>query len=141
MSEITPDRWLYTKLAADNTLAAMIGGSSGSSAARIYSDIAPQGAAFPLVTLIQLSDQPVAGVGPAIIMWSGVYGVKVSGGGAYSAIETIADRVRVVLQAASGSVTGGVVVACTAEGRQRLTEIVDGVLYRTLVLLFRIYSQ
>lgn len=139
MSELTPERWLYGKLSGDATLTALIGGAVSP---RLYSDLAPAGAVYPMVVFAALSGVPVAGVGPAIIMWNEIYAVKTIGQGApLTSLETIADRIRTVLQAASGSVTGGVVVACTAQGRARLTDVIEGVAYRQLIQTFRIYSQ
>lgn len=135
MSELTPDRWLRGKITGDATLAAAVG-------TRVYSDLAPDDAAFPLVILVQLSDPAVRGVGPAIIMSGGLYAVKVCGKGVpFSMLEPAADRLRAVLHAASGAVAGGSVVACVYQSRARLTEIIEGVAYRQLIQTYRIYSQ
>lgn len=135
MSELTPDRWLYGELTSDATLAAAIG-------TRVFSDVAPDDVTFPLVILVQLADPAVRGVGPAVIMSSGVYAVKFCGKGVpFSALEPLADRARTVLHAAAGSVTGGAVIGCVYQGRSRLTEIIEGVAYRQLIQTYRIYSQ
>lgn len=95
--------WLKTILTADATLNAAVGG-------RIYRGHAPQGAAFPCVIYAMLSPgDDVRGSGPTRIWMKPLYVVKAVGeGNNLLALQTIADRIDVVLHGIVGGSSSGI---------------------------------
>lgn len=129
------DQWLYATLTGDATLAAAV-------STRCYSDVAPQGAAFPLLLFTMMDGTDVMGVGTARIMVNAIYQVKVIGQGpSYSPLKPIADRIDAVLQGKTGSVVDGVILACTREQPIRYMEIAGETQYRHLGGLYRVFVQ
>lgn len=129
------DQWLYATLTGDATLAAAV-------STRCYSDVAPQGAAFPLLLFTMMDGTDVMGVGTARIMVNAIYQVKVIGqGSSYSPLKPIADRIDAVLQGKTGSVVDGVILACTREQPIRYMEIAGETQYRHLGGLYRVFVQ
>jgi len=135
-SVLTADKWLYAKLTGDGTLITLVG-------SRVYVEIAKEGAAFPLIVMQQMSCLPVMNVGAAVIWFDELWLVKgIDKSKSYSALGTIMDRVRAVLHAASGTVSGsGTVVGCVEEAVIRYSELLDGVQYRHLGMEFRVWTQ
>lgn len=95
--------WLRTVLLADATLNAAVGG-------RIYRGHAPQGSQFPCVLYAMLSaGDDVRGSGPTRIWAKPLYVVKAVGeGNNLLALQTIADRIDVVLHGVTGGSSSGV---------------------------------
>ncbi|MBI4496313.1 MAG: DUF3168 domain-containing protein [Chloroflexi bacterium] len=130
------DAWLYSVLSGDATLVSALGGT------KVYSDLAPQDAALPYVVFGQQAPHDVMGVGTARIMVTNVYQVKVVGqGGSYQPLQAAADQVDALLHAASGTASGGTVLACVRDAVIRYTETDDGVQYRHVGGLYRITAQ
>lgn len=129
------EQWLYTTLAADTALTALVG-------TRIYSHVAPNEATFPLVVFGLQTAEDVMGVGPARIMAQAVYVVRVIGQtGSFGALKAAADRLDAVLHGASGSAGDGVVLACVRTQPFEMVETIAGVQYRHLGGLFRLWAQ
>jgi hypothetical protein len=129
-------KWLYTTLAADSALAAVV-------STRIYADLAPQAAAHPLVVFQFQGGVDFQAVG-AIRIWSNlellIRGIDQTT--TYTAnLRTIAKRIDAVLHAASGSNVDGVIIACTRLRPFQLTELTDGVQYRHLGGFYRLLAQ
>jgi hypothetical protein len=137
-SVLTADKWLYAKLTGDGTLIGLVG-------SRVYMEIAKEGEAFPLIVMQQLpSSGPLMGVGTAVIWFDELWLVKgINKSRSYSTLGTIIDRVRAVLHAASGTVSGyGTVVGCVEESSPvRYSELLEGVQYQHLGLRFRVWTQ
>jgi hypothetical protein len=136
-SVLTADKWLYAKLSGDGTLIGLVGD-------RIYTEIAKEGAAFPLIVMQQLPGSgPLMGVGTAVIWFDELWMVKgIDKSKSYSALGTIIDRVRLVLHGASGTVSGsGTVVGCVEAAVVRYSELLDGMQYRHLGMEFRVWTQ
>lgn len=132
---LVAESWLYSVLTGDAGLNTVVGG-------RVYSYVAPQGAAMPFVIYQQQGAHDVAGVGPVRIMASMLYTVKVVGEGAsFAAIEAAANRIDAVLQAASGSNVRGVVVSCVRESPFSLVESTPQGQFRHLGGIYRVYAQ
>lgn len=95
--------WLRTILMADATLNAAVGG-------RIYRGHAPVNASFPCVVYAMLSPgDDVLGNGPDRIWAKPLYLVKVVGeGNNLLALQTIADRIDVVLHGVVGGSSSGI---------------------------------
>jgi len=139
MDTLTADKWLYATLKASSTLNAQIGGSSNP---RIYSEIAPSSATYPLVIMKQMSARPVLGVGSTLIMFNEIWLVKAVDKAATStALGAILNAVRTVLHKASGTATSGTIIGCAEEGSVRYSETDAGIIYKHFGLTFRVYSQ
>src|SRR5690242_13267232 len=124
------ETWIFQQLAGDSTLAALIGGATHP---RIYSDQAPQGAAYPYVAIAMLSDRSVLTQNGIRVMENIVYIVKaVEKTASYADITSIANRLDALLHKQSGTVTGGLVLSCTRENIIRFPETKNGVEYRHL---------
>lgn len=132
---LTVDRWLFAKITGDATLAPLVG-------TRVYVDIAPQSAAYPLIVLIPPpQDTTVRPAGPGIVMHVGQWAVKAVGPDTFEGLEAIVKRLHEILHSAGGSVSSGTVIGAVVEGRIRYTETVEGQIYRHLGLLLSVYSQ
>jgi len=124
---------MYGVLAGDATLHALV-------ADRIYSEVAPADATFPVVVFQWMSGHDVRGVGPTRIMDDLLYLVKAIGQTkAFTDIETIANRVDVLLHAQSGAPTGGTVYGCVREEPFKLAEDDEGISYRHLGGSYRLW--
>lgn len=133
---LVAEQWLYTVLSGDTALAAVVG-------TRIYADVAPAGATFPYVVYQNQAGRDVRGVGPTRIMANLLYVVRgVNATTTYTgALETIANRIDAVLQAASGTNTRGVVIACVREQPFKLAESLDTGEYRNLGGIYRLWAK
>lgn len=97
MELVAGDRWIFSVLNTDETLKSMISG--------VFSFPAPKTAGFPYVIFQDVTSTDLRGVGPIRIGLSGEWLIRAVGesntyGGT---LESIADRVDSLLQAASGS--------------------------------------
>lgn len=132
---ITAERWLTSILTNDGTLAGYVGG-------RVYGHIVPSDASFPYIWFTHQASSDVQGVGPHRIMVSALYTVRaVAVATSFASLEAIANRIDGVLQAASGAVVGGIVLACVRERPFVLVEPSQGVQYRQLGGIYRIWAQ
>lgn len=127
--------WLYARLAADTALTAVVG-------SRIYADVGPENATYPLVMVIELSPgNDLRVVGTARIWAAPLFLVKgVSQAASFGGnLKTIATRIDAVLHGASGPATSGQVWACVREQPFSLAETAPGgVQYRHLGGLYRV---
>lgn len=129
------DAWLYTKLSSDATITSLV-------AARIYGYTAPPTPTFPYIIFNHQGSADVSAVGGYRIFNSGVYQVKaVAQSTSAATAKTIADRIDTLLQRAYGTVTGGYVLGCVREQPLVYVEITNGIQYRNLGGLYRIYVQ
>ena len=129
------EQWLYEVLSGDSALAAAVGG-------RIYAYLAPPEAGTPFVVFAYQSGADTVAIGMSRVLTAALYQVKVVGTGWSSApLQPIADRIDAVLQAASGSVVDGQILGCTREQPISYVEATDGVVYRHLGGLYRIYAR
>ncbi len=132
---LVAEQWLYTVLSTDSQLAAVVG-------TRIYAYIAPENATFPYVVYQNQAGRDVRGVGPLRIMANLLYVVKVVGQtNTFGALETAANRIDAVLQAASGTPTRGTVIACVREQPFALVESLDTGQYRHLGGIYRLWAK
>lgn len=129
-------RWLYTKLAADSSLTAIVG-------TRIYEQPAPQEAVYPLVVFQLQTTDDVSAVGGIRVMTTAEYLVRVIGQSANvtSSLLTAAERIDAVLHRASGSVTGGAVIGAVRLRPFVLAETDGPVQYRHLGGIYRLWAQ
>jgi hypothetical protein len=137
---LSAERFLYTKLSEDATLIAMIGGAGNP---RIYGEVAPHEInTYPLVVHQYQGGRDVQGLGAVIVMVDELYVVKViTVGRAYADGEPVWKRIQAVLHGSSGVVTDGLVLACVRVSPIKYATLEEGVEYRHLGGIFRIYSQ
>lgn len=133
------DDWLHDRLAGDAALVALLGGEE-----RIYADIAPTDAKYPLVVFQMTGDPMDVMVHNDIrIMCEAPYMVKaIDEGMSYARAQQIADRIDFLLTRASGSVAGGRIEFCVREKPIRYPEQSDdGREYRHLGGEYNIRAQ
>lgn len=130
------EQWLYAKLNNDATITTQVAG-------RVYSHIAPQTATYPLVLFAPLSASDVQALGTSRIMTHLTYKVvAINENGTFGApLSTIADRIDVLLQASSGTVAAGVVMACVREQPFSMLETLSGRTFRHLGGIYRLVAQ
>lgn len=132
--------WLYTTLNADAAITAITGVGG------IYEALAPQGATWPNIVFHQQAPHDVlTAAGNDRIMTADLWLVKgiaqaESFGGT---LQTLADRIDANLHRSNGGAAGadGVVFTAVRLETHRASEDDDGVQYRHLGGLFRIYTQ
>lgn len=134
---VRAERWLFSRLSGDGGaggLNTLVGG-------RIYAYVAPQGVQSPLVVYSYQSGYDVRGVGPTRVMASLLYQIKAVGVGTTPqllALQSVADRIDWLLQAASGTVADGRVLVCVREGGVSYIETDNSVVYTHLGGLYRL---
>lgn len=120
---LAAEKWLYTVLAADGALAAVV-------STRIYADRIPQDVAspYPCVVFGHLSAVDLMGVGAYRIWANTLYVVRgiAEAESFLGNAKTIADRIDAVLHATSGATSEGTVWACTRESPFRMAETSAG---------------
>lgn len=135
METLTADRWLYTTLAGDATLGGLVTG--------VYSWPVPPSAALPYVLFQEQSALDVTALGPHRLWVNGLWLVRVvaEARGWGGSLETAANRIDALLQAASGAVASpaGVVWACWRVQPFRLVETVQSRDFRHLGGIYRVY--
>ncbi len=132
---VAAERWLYTVLSGDATLAGLVSG--------VFAYMAPSTASLPYVVYTMQSGRDLNGLGPTR-WWSdtrylvrGIAETTTFGGD----LKTIADRIDAVLQAASGTVVDGTVVVCVREQPFSMVEVANERQYRHLGGVYRLIVQ
>lgn len=119
------NQYVYGKLMGDATLVGLVGG-------RVYADVAPESAEWPLVTFQPLAAPVTLANGGNKVLAQITYRIKAIGKGtSFAPIAAVADRFDVCLGQASGSY-GGCFAQSILEAEIYLPELVSGVLYRHL---------
>jgi len=132
-AQMASDAWLYSRLSGDGVLASLVG-------SRIFGQIAPRDAEYPLVVFQFQGGHDVGGVNATRIMTQEVYLVKAAAkSSSFDTLKPIAARCDELLHGARGATTDGVILACVREQPIKLVEIEDGVQYRILGGIYRIY--
>lgn len=133
---VTAETWLYTKLHGDSTLLASVPGG-------VHTWPAPANASGAYVLYQMQSGVDIRGVGPTRIGVSGLWLVRVvAETQSYTGnLLTAANRIDVLLHAASGTATGGTVWACVREQPFQLPETKDGRQWRHLGGIYRLWVQ
>jgi len=131
MTILNADRWLYEQLTTDSQLSAALGG-------RVYVDIAPQGAQYPLAILTLVMAQQIGNLFDDRVMDAETWQVAVwTDEPSYTDIESIADRIRAILHKAGGA---GVLAAVYQEQRRMMEQDGDKE-YKAIILEFKIFTQ
>jgi len=132
----TADKWLYATLTGDTTLMALVTG--------VHTWPVLQDTPLPYVLFQEQSARDMQGMGPARIWVTGTWLVRIvaetrSWGGT---LETTANRLDTLIQAASGTVTGGGrVFVCVREAPFRLVETVQSREFRHMGGIYRIMAR
>lgn len=132
----TADDFLFDRLSTDPVLIPLIPGG-------VHVDVAPETVEeYPYIVFNLQAPRDIRGVGPARIMADLLYTIKATTrGNSYLPLREIANRIDEILTAASGSAIGGNVLHVIREESIHFPETVNGVEYRHLGGLFRLYVQ
>lgn len=134
LASVVAERWLYQTLSANATLAVL----------GIYSHVIPPEATLPAVVFVpNAAGSDLRGVGRIRpILTTLDYVVKVVGAGeSVAPIAAAAGLVHDLLDAQSGSATGGQVLACVREQLINYPETSQGIRYHHLGGLYRLQVQ
>ena len=135
METLTVDKWLYAKLTGDATLMALV--------QAVYNTRVPQDAPLPYVLFREQTARDVRGMGPVRIWADTRFLVRVVAETRswLGSLETAANRIDVLLDCASGTVTGGQVFVCVREEPFRLVESVQSREWRHLGGVYRMLAR
>lgn len=137
MNEITVGyEWLYNLLANDPTgLGAIpIGG--------VFRGAAGDGTATPYIVMQYMGGHDVIGSGGHRIMADMPFHVYAIGpASSYANVKLAANRLDTLLQGASGTTSGGTVIACVRQSPISIEENVNGVLWTRFGGVYRIWAQ
>lgn len=126
--------WLNATLTGDATLMASVTG--------VFAGAAPEGQTAPFVVYNWQGGQDVMVQGGRRVMNDSLYQVKVvAPSDQIVALQTAADRIDTLLQRASGSANGGVILFCLRERATALDNTVNGVLWSNIGGLYRMLAQ
>ena len=129
------DEWIRTTLAADTGVTSVI-------SQRLYPDVAPQQAVFPLIVWSLQDAMDVLGQGTFRIMTKCTYTVKVIGKTrSYWEIKPVYDAMDNALHGKGGDTTRAHIFACMRTQEYRLAEFVDNEDYRTLGGFYEVLVQ
>ena len=138
---VVVDAWLP---AAITSVAASLNAISPSLSTRVYLDMAPAIAAYPLI-VFQCQDDPrdIRGVGITSVMSETEYLVKVVASADYASLGSIVSILNTVLTTAIGAtpVIGGRVLSSVKERGFSMVEVDDGKQLRNLGFFLKIYVQ
>lgn len=125
------DTWITTTLTADVELELLLNG-------RIYADIAPEGAQYPLVVIQLIDALPDENISADRIMDVENWQIRiVDKGSSYAHAKGIAARIRLILHKAAAAG----VVGCRFIQLLRYHEFTEGAMYKNLILEFNIFTQ
>ena len=135
--------FIVDRLKASGAITAIVGSGS---AARIYQDVAPQGAAFPYIVFSSLAPNDVSAIGAIRIATRDQWLVKavVQSSSFGGSLTTLADAINTQLHGddgTSGTASGGNVVHSYRMRPFRLSEVTSGVAYRWKGGIFNIMAQ
>lgn len=128
------DQWLATVLKADSAVSALVG-------TRVYADVAPQGATFPVVVAQFMAAGPDEYVVGPYLLYSNMLFVVKAIDKTNSYRQDIADAAESALHNKTGNATGAKIIYCRRETPMRLVDVVNNVEYRHLGASFRIWVQ
>jgi len=126
-----PDTWIYNTLKNDSQIAAVVG-------ARVYRDVAPSTATYPLIVFQSIDMIPVDNAYRDNIMDAERWQVKLVDASSYTRIRPAAERIRSLLhkQAADG------IVSCTYEmGMDQPEAKPDGAIIKSIIQDFVIHTK
>lgn len=126
--------WIYSTLAADATVASLVG-------ARIYAGAAPQDAALPVVIFNHMAGNDLVGVGTARVLNNSLYQVKgVTKGRSHAVGQQIADAIDAALHGQNVS-ADGIRVGCVREQAIVYGQSDNGEEFRHAGGIYRIFAD
>lgn len=131
------EQWLYATLTADATLTGLVG-------TRVYSEVAPPEATYPCVIFGLQYAADVATHSAERIMVNGLWLVRgvVQASSFGGNLQTIADRLDALLhRSAGGTADAATVFTSVREEPFKQATVNEGIQYRSLGGLFRLYTQ
>lgn len=131
------DEWVQGRLTGDATLVGLLAGG-------IHADVAPQGSVFPVVVhQFQGGADVRTATSDGRIMLSALWLIKAIGKSeTYLGLRAAADRIDALFEKASGAAgTDGFVFSSTRVTPFRLAEDDEGVAYRHLGGIYRVFAQ
>lgn len=132
-------RALYGRLAGDTTLNNLLGTPASGYSKAIYHQQAPQGAAFPFVVFSKSSGQPTEAFGDPDAMDTDVWLIKaVDRNTSADAAEAAAERVKVLLNDATLSISGATLLYLRRQSDVEYAEVNEGVQYAHVGSLYRL---
>lgn len=131
MTNLQVDQWLIGLLKSNATILNTVSN-------RIFSDVAPENATYPLVTISQVVCTPDQNMSGDKVMDEELWMVKATAeASSYRPIKLLVKAILETLHKASG--VG--VVGCVEDSRQQITEVVGSRIFKTYILYFRLYTQ
>lgn len=131
MMVIDSATWIYNTLTADPVVAGKVG-------SRVYRDSSPEGTEFPFVAYQLVDDVPVTNAFSDILMHAERWQIKVVDKGSdYADIEDVAVQIISLFH----KETSSGVIGSTFELYFTRSEVDNGVVFKTGILEFRIFTQ
>ena len=135
-------RAIYGKLSGDTTLNNLLGTAAAGYTKAIYHLDAPEDCGFPFVVFAKSSGVPTDAFGHPSALETDVWLIKgVDRGGTSDTVESIADRIKVLLNDATLSISGSTHLYLRRQSDVDFPEQVLGVLYRHCGSLYRLVTE
>jgi hypothetical protein len=135
-------RALYGKLAADTTLNNLLGTPASGYSKAIYHQQAPAGATYPFVVFNKQAGTPTEAFNDPSAYDTDIWLVKaVDRDTSADDAEAIADRVQVLLNDATLSISGGELMYLRRQSDVQFSEVTQGVTYQHAGSLYRLVWQ
>jgi hypothetical protein len=137
VESVVAEEWLVTRLAANPAIAVLVGD-------RIFVDSIPGrgNATFPLVFITGSPDPDLLLTGGVRVWTEGLYAVRgVARGQSYKEVAPLASAIDEALHNKSGSTADGTILGCLREQVMKMPESDNGVAYRHLGGLYRVWVQ
>jgi hypothetical protein len=134
-------RALYGKLSGDTTLNTGLGTPPTGYSKSIYYEVAPEGAAYPLVIFAKSSSVPTEAFGDPSALENDIWLVKaISQDSSADTAETAQARIITLLNDASLSISGASLLYLRRQSDVDYSEVTDGTTYRHAGSLFRLVT-
>lgn len=132
---LAAEQWITSKLSGDATITGVVGN-------RIYTHLAPDNTTFPYILISYQTSKDVVWVGANRVLTSINYVIRaITMAGSFSGIGNTAARINTVLHAASGTVAAGVVLGCVRIAPFVMVDPGEGVQYRHLGGIYKLWVQ
>jgi hypothetical protein len=134
-------RALYGKLAGDSTLNTGLGTPPTGYSKSIYYEVAPEGAAYPLVIFNKQSGMPTEAFGDPSALENDIWLVKaIARDTSADPAETAAARIITLLNDAALSISGATLCYLRRQSDVDYSEVADGTVFRHCGSLFRLVT-
>lgn len=135
-------RALYGKLAGDSTLNTILGAPAPGYSKAIYHQQAPASASYPFVVFQKQAGNPTEAFADPSALDTDVWLVKaIDRSTSADSAEAAADRIITLLNDATLSISGHVLLYLRRESDVEYPEVLDGVFYQHVGSLFRLITD